>query len=122
MRLGVVLVLLMAVGCRAPYSSDVADWTVLPETFPAVGTSEAVLNIWFDNRGYAPGPKVHQAEASLRRRPGDPLVYAVASEKRWWHTRARSVRDFCVTTRTIYYRLDAAGTLLQAVQTHRSQC
>jgi len=122
MRLLLAVILLAAAGCRAPYSSDLADLTVLPETFPPVGTPAPALATWFDNRGYAPGPRVHAAEASLRRRPGDPLVYATEADKRWWLTRIRSVRDLCVTTRTIYYRLDAAGGLLQAVQNHRSQC
>lgn len=122
MRVVFVLMVVIVAGCRAPYSSEVADWTVLPETFPPTGTPAAVLDTWFNNRGYAPGPKVHQAEANLRRRPGDPLVYARQAEKDWWATRSRSVRDLCVTTRTIYYKLDPSGALMQAIQTHRSQC
>lgn len=122
MRAALIAATFLLMSCRAPYMSDLADMTVLPETFPPVGTPAAVLDTWFNNRDYAPGPRVHQAEASLRRRPGDPLVYAHAAHKMWWHTRSRTVRDVCVTERTIYYRLDASGGLLQAVQNHRSQC
>lgn len=122
-KLMFLLALLAATaGCRAPYMSDYADMTVMSETFPPVGTPVAALNAWFDDRGYAPGPQVYQAEASLRRRPGDPLVYARQIDKSWWLTRARSVQDLCVTERTIYYRLDAQGQLVHAIQNHRSQC
>ena len=122
MRVLFAFVLVALAGCRAPYTSDLADLTVWPEDFPPVGTEVAALEMWFHEHDYAPGPKVYAAEASLRRRPGTPLVYALEADKRWWLTRSRSVRDFCVTTKTIYYRLGPDGGLLQAVQNHRSQC
>lgn len=109
-------------GCRAPYGSDLADLTVWPDGMPEAGTSVATLDAWFRAEGYAPGPKVHQSVASLTRRPGDPLPYSHASEKLWWLTQSRSVRDFCVTTRTVFYRLTEGGVLDQAIQSHRSQC
>lgn len=122
MRVLLIVAVMLVASCRAPYMSDLADMTVLPETFPPVGTPSVALDTWFNNRDYAPGPRVHQAEASLRRRPGDPLVYAVQADKMWWYTRSRSVRDVCVTERVIYYRLDASSNLIQAIQNHRSQC
>lgn len=109
-------------GCRVPYSSDIADLTVWPDGLPKAGTSMADLDRWFIEEGYAPGPKVHQSVASLMRRPGDPLAYSHAREKLWWHTQTRSVRDFCVTTRTVFYRFSDDGALDQAIQSHRSQC
>ncbi len=122
MRLLLILSVLALGACRVPYMSDWADMTVRPEQFPAVGTPAEVLDGWFAEKGYAPGPTVYQAEAQLRRRPGDPPTYARAEDKRWWLTRHRTVRDFCVTKRTIYYRLDPGGALVQAIQSHRSQC
>jgi len=108
--------------CRMPYMADYADMTVRPEKFPPVGTAVPALTAWFDAHGYVPGPKILQSEAELRRRPGDPLVYARPTDRVWWRTEGRTVRDLCVTERTIYYRLGASGHLTQAVRTHRSQC
>ena len=116
-----VLVVALA-GCRVPYSSDIADLTVWPDGLPSAGTSMDELERWFMEEGYAPGPKVHQSVASLMRRPGDPLAYSHIQEKLWWHTQTRSVRDFCVTTRTVFYRVSDDGALDQAIQSHRSQC
>jgi len=123
MRRAVLLaVVLLSAACRMRYMADLADMTVLPEDFPPAGTPLAVLQDWLDAQGYAPGPKVLQAEGELRRRPGDPLVYALQADRVCWLTRTRSVTDLCVTTRVIYYRLDSRENLLQAVRTHRSQC
>ncbi len=108
--------------CRMPYMADYADMTVMAEDFPPAGTSRAALQDWFDENGYAPGPRVLQAEGELRRRRGEPLVYALQSDRRWWLTETRSVTDLCVTTRVVYYRVDPRGNLLQAVRTHSSQC
>lgn len=122
MRLFLLVTLVMLGACRVPYMSDWADMTVRPEAFPPVGTAPAALDAWFAAHGYAPGPTVRQSEAELRRRPGDPLVYARAEDKLWWLTQHRTQRDFCVTRRVIYYRLDPGGALVQAIQSHRSQC
>ncbi|MEM9139558.1 MAG: hypothetical protein AAGB15_06970 [Pseudomonadota bacterium] len=122
MRFLLVAALVLMAACRVPYSHDLADMTVWPEDFPQAGTSGTDLDIWFIDQGYAPGPDVHQARAALMRRPGDPLAYALAREKLWWRTQSRSTRDFCITTRTIFYRLSPEGTLAEAVQTHRSNC
>lgn len=122
MRAMVFVVIAALAACRVPYGSDLADMTVWPDGMPEAGTSGAVLEKWFRAEGYAPGPDVHQSVASLSRRPGDPLAYSHASEKLWWKTQSRSVRDFCVTTRTVFYRLTDDGVLDQAIQSHRSQC
>lgn len=122
MRLVLVLAAFALAACRVPYTHEIADLTVWPEEFPQAGTSSSDLNNWFVAQGYAPGPNVLQARAALMRRPGDPLIYARASEKTWWLTQSRSVRDFCITTRTIFYKLGPDKTLAEAVQTHRSQC
>lgn len=119
MFLGIAVIL---AACRVPYGSDLADLTVWPDGMPEAGTSASVLENWFRAEGYAPGPNVHQSVASLTRRPGDPLPYSHASEKLWWKTQSRSVRDFCVTTRTVFYRVTIDGALDQAIQSHRSQC
>lgn len=119
MFLGIAVIL---AACRVPYGSDLADLTVWPDGMPEAGTSASVLENWFLAEGYAPGPNVHQSVASLTRRPGDPLPYSHASEKLWWKTQSRSVRDFCVTTRTVFYRVTIDGALDQAIQSHRSQC
>ena len=108
--------------CRVPYGSELADMTVWPDGMPEAGTSKQALDTWFRAEGYAPGPDVHQSVASLTRRPGDPLPYSLAREKLWWHTQSRSVRDLCITTRTVFYRLAQDGSLDQAIQSHRSQC
>ena len=122
MRSVLVAILFVLGACRMPYMSDLADMTVIPEKFPPLGTNVAELDIWFERHGYAPGPRGYQAEASLRRRPGDPLVYALDADKMWWYTRSQSVRDLCVTQKTVYFRLDNAGSLVHAIQNHRSQC
>jgi len=108
--------------CRMPYMADYADMTVRAEDFLPTGTSRATLQDWFDDHGYSPGPRVLQAEGELRRRRGDPLVYARQSDRHWWLTEQRSVRDLCVTTRVIYFRFDPQDRLLQAIRTHSSQC
>lgn len=117
-----IVVVTALAGCRTIYSSELADMTVWPDDLPAAGTSSEVLKRWFVAEGYAPGPDVHQSVASLMRRPGDPLPYTHAKEKLWWHTQSRSVRDFCITTRTIFYRMGDNGSLDQAIQSHRSSC
>ncbi|MEM7059366.1 MAG: hypothetical protein AAF557_17415 [Pseudomonadota bacterium] len=123
MRVLLLVVLAVTVsGCRVPYGSDLADLTVWPDGMPEAGTSGADLDTWFRAEGYVPGPDVHQSVASLARRPGDPLPYSLASEKLWWQTQSRSIRNFCVTTRTVYYRMTDDGALDQAIQSHRSQC
>lgn len=121
MRLILIAMLCLA-GCRAPYMSDYADWTTGPDDLPAIGTKVADLDAWFRQANYAPGPRVHQSEAELRRRPGDPLAYSLAADKRWWLSQSRTVRDLCVTQKTIYYRLDDGGALMHAIQAKRSQC
>ena len=123
MRFTCILLAVLAVaGCRVPYSSDIADMTVMSDGLPPAGTPGPALSAWFQEQGYAPGPRVHQSVASLMRRPGDALVYAQAQDKQWWLTQSRSVRDFCVTTRTVFYRLSPDGALEQAIQNHRSTC
>ena len=109
-------------GCRAPYMADYAAMTVLPEDLPRPGIDVPALEAWFQQHGYAPGPKVLQAEGELRRRPGDPLIYAQPGDREWWLTQQRTVKDLCVTQRTIYYRLAADGRLSRAIGTHRSYC
>ncbi len=118
-----ILSLILVLGaCRAPYMSDIADLTVMPDDLPPTGTPEAALNIWFDDNRYAPGPRVWQAEAELRRLPGAPLAYATEKDRSWWLSRARTVRDFCVTQKYIYYKLDDNGALTRAIMSARSQC
>ena len=121
MRLVLIVVALLG-ACRMPYMADLADMTVMQESFPPAGTSSAGLEAWFAKQGYTAGPRVYQAAAELSRRPGDPLVYAQPHQRRWWLTQQRSVRDLCVTRRVIYYRLDAEQKLMHAIRTHRSQC
>lgn len=109
-------------GCRVPYMADYADMTTFADPLPPAGTPSSELWDWFVENGYVQGPRVRQSMAELRRAPGDPLVYAVAADRRWWLTQQRTVRDLCVTQKVVYYRLDAAGNLMEAVQNHRSAC
>lgn len=109
-------------GCRAPYMADYANAIVQPDDLPSPGIDRAAVTVWFEERGYAPGPKVLQAEAELLRRPGDPLIYAAPGDRLWWLTAHRTVHHACVTTRTIYYRFDPNGHLARAIYNHRSQC
>ena len=122
MRIVLLLTLLAAVACRPIYGRDVANLTAFPENLPAVGTSIDQLDIWFDKLGYAPGPDVFQSEGELRRQSGAPLVYALEADKSWWRMRARTIQDFCVTQKFIYYQLDAEQKLERAVQNRRSVC
>jgi hypothetical protein len=116
------LVVAALAGCRAPYVADYAAMTVLPEELPAPGTTPTALEDWFAEQSYAPGPRVLQSEGELLRRPGDPLIYAQPGDREWWLTQHRTVRDFCVTRRTVYYRLAPDGRLERAIGTHRSYC
>lgn len=122
MRIVMILMLLATVACRPIYGRDVANLTAFPEHLPAIGTSTSDLEVWFDNRGYAPGPSVFQSEGELRRQPGSPLVYALEADRLWWHTRVRTVQDYCVTQKFIYFQVDADGGLSQAIQNKRSVC
>ena len=120
-----ILILTAAVavaGCRGPYMSEYADAIVMADDLPAPGITTADLTTWFEERGYIPGAKVLQAEAELRRRPGDPLVYSLPDERRWWLTAHRTVKHACVTKRTIYYRLTTDGVLARAIYRHGSVC
>ena len=108
--------------CRVPYSSELADLTVAPFEIPPYGTPKAELVLWFDKNRFAPGPDVFQAESELRRLPGAPLAYALEKDRSWWLSRAQTVRDFCVTQKFVYYKLDPEGRLARAILTSRSQC
>ena len=109
-------------GCRAPYMAEVSDMVVQPDDLPTPGMTEPELVAWFEERGYVPGPRVRQSEAELRRRVGDPLVYAQPGDQRWWLTVHRTVRHACVTKRSIYYSVTPDGRLERAIYNHRSQC
>ncbi len=123
MRLCFGLILLVLVtGCRAPYSSEYADMAISHDELPPIGTTSEALATWFNQQGYVPGTTVVQATAELTRRPGEPLVYALPADKQRWLTQHRTVRHVCFTTKTVYYRVDAQGALLQAIPTKRSQC
>ena len=122
MRLALFLALMAMTACRVPYTADLADLTVWPDEMPPAGTSAEALDAWFHEEDYAPGPRVWQAEAELRRRPGAPLTYTLEKDRLWWLTRTQVVRDFCVTQKTIYYRVDGNGALDRAIQSHRSAC
>ena len=118
MLLGIVLV----AACRAPYSSEVADLTVIPFDIPPYGTPNSELVAWFDENRFAPGPDVYQAESELRRLPSEPLAYALEKDRSWWLSRTQYVRDFCVTQKQVYYKLDDQDRLARAIMTSRSQC
>ena len=122
MRLVLLLAVLLGSGCRAPYMSELADLTVRPFEIPPYGTSAQELHAWFDENRFAPGVRVLQAESELRRLPGSPLVYALEAERTWWLTRMQTVRDFCVTQKIVYYKLDQNEALSRAIMTSRSQC
>ncbi len=122
MRLAILAVAVLLGACRAPYMSDVADLTVLPYEIPPYGTPAPVLAAWFDENRFAPGPRVYQAEAELRRVPGAPLAYALDADRSWWLTRTQIVRDFCMTQKIVYYKLDGNEALSRAILTNRSQC
>ena len=122
MRIVLLLTLLAVVACRPIYGRDVANFTAFPEELPAVGTSIADLETWFDKLGYAPGPDVYQTESELRRQPGAPLVYATQHDKSWWLMRVRTVQDYCVTQKFIYFKLNAEQKLQRAIQNVRSVC
>ena len=89
---------------------------------PQPGIAHHTLVAWFEERGYIPGPKVLQAEAELRRRRRDPLVYSQPGDREWWLTAHRTVQHVCVTRHVIYYRLDGGGALDRAIHAHRNQC
>lgn len=122
MRILVLLTLMACVACRPMYARDIAKLTAFPEELPAVGTSASDLDAWFDKLGYAPSADVWQSESELRRQTGDPLVYAIEQDKTWWKARARTVQDFCITQKFIYYRLDTERRLERAIQNRRSVC
>lgn len=123
MRIALIALTVLALaGCRVPYTADIANFGAFPEPVPPAGTPVVDLEQWFIKRGYGPGPRVLQSEAELRRSPGDPLVYALEAERQWWLTQHRTIRDFCVTRKTIYYQIDGAGALQRAVQGRMSQC
>jgi hypothetical protein len=122
MRIVLLLALLAIAACRPIYGRDVANLTAFPEDLPAVGTSAAMLDEWFDKLGYAPGPHVFQSESELRRQPGAPLVYALETDRSWWLMRARTTQDFCTTQKFIYYKLDHERKLQRAIQNKRSVC
>lgn len=122
MRALVIAILLLTGACRAPYMSEWADLTVIPFEIPPYGTPEAELNLWFDQNMFAPGARIYQAEAELRRLPGAPLVYALEKDRRWWLSRLQTVRDLCVTQKIVYYMLDENQALSRAILTSRSQC
>lgn len=123
MRVLVFVVLVFAIAaCRPPRTADYANLLAQPDMLPPAGTSAEVLTAWFDQHGYAPGPRVLQSTAELQRREGDPLVYALESERTWWLTRHRTTHHLCVTRREIYYRVDGDGHLSQAIQKNRSEC
>ncbi len=119
--LGLVAAIALA-GCRAPYLSEYSDAIVQSDDLPEPGLGAAALTAWFEERGYVAGPRVLQAEAELRRRPGDPLVYSLPAERRWWLTAHRTIKHVCVTRRTIYYRVAVSGDLVRAIYNHGSRC
>lgn len=123
MRLSILIAAVMLLGaCRTMYMADIADLATTPDELPEPGISRSALTTWFDDRGYIPGPRVFQAESELRRRPGDPLVYAQPGDRVWWSTAYRTVQHACVTKRVIYYRVAADGQLSRAIRSHRNQC
>lgn len=122
MRFILFITLLAFVACRPIYGRDVGNFTAFPEKLPGIGTSAEELNGWFDKRGYAPGPDVYQSEAELRRQPGAPITYTNESDRSWWLTRNRTIQDYCVTQKFIYFKLDAARKLVRAIQNKRSVC
>ena len=122
MRILIFVGLMALAACRAPYSSEIADLTVVPFDIPPYGTTKTELVTWFDENRFAPGPDVYQAESELRRLPGEPLAYALEADRSWWLTRTQYVRDFCVTQKQVYYKLDAQDRLARAIMTSRSQC
>lgn len=118
-----LLMICIAVGaCRAPYMNEIANLTVVPFEIPPYGTPKEELVAWFDKHRFAPGPDIYQAESELRRLPGAPLAYALDRDRSWWLSRAQTVRDFCVTQKYVYYKLDAENRLARAILTTRSQC
>lgn len=108
--------------CRTMYMADYADLATIPDDLPQPGMSQTALTAWFEDRGYIPGSRVFQAESELRRRPGDPLVYAQPGERVWWMTAHRTVQHACVTKHVIYYRVAPDGQLSRAIRSHRNQC
>ncbi len=122
MRIVLLLTLLAVVACRPIYGRDVANFTAFPEKLPDIGTPADMLEEWFDKLGYAPGPDVFQSEGELRRQPGAPLAYALEADRSWWLMRARTIQDYCVTQKFIYYKLDPERKLLRAIQNKRSVC
>lgn len=122
MRATLLVVVALLGACRAPYMNEIADLTVIPFEIPPYGTPMAELDLWFDANRFAPGPKVWQAETELRRLPGAPLAYASENDRTWWLSRTQTVRDFCVTQKLVYYKLDAERRLARAILTSRSQC
>ena len=122
MRSLIVLALLACAGCRAPYMHEIADMTVREYQIPPYGTPAGELNAWFDANGFAPGARILQSESELRRPPGAPLVYALEADRTWWLSRMQTVRDFCVTQKIVYYKLDTEKKLSHAILTSRSQC
>lgn len=122
MRPILLLLLVATMACRPIYGRDVANFTAFPEKLPSVGTPIPELEVWFDKRGYAPGADVYQSEAELRRQPGAPITYTMDSDRSWWLMRARTVQDYCVTQKFIYFKLDGSQKLLRAIQNKRSVC
>lgn len=122
MRYILLFVALALSACRSPYMSEIADMTVYPFEIPEYGTEEEALNTWFDANRFSPGPKVWQAETELRRLPGAALVYASEADRSWWMSRSQTVRDFCVTEKYVYYKLDGEKRLSRAILTSRSWC
>lgn len=122
MRAILLLCLVVATACRPIYGRDVANFTAFPEKLPAIGTPLSELEVWFDKLGYAPGPDVFQAEGELRNPPNGPQLYLLDEDRSWWRSRVRTVQDYCVTQKFIYYKLDDAETLRRAIQNKRSVC
>lgn len=122
MRSLVLICVFLLGACRAPYLHELADLTARPDELPPPGTPEAELNQWFDENSYAPGPKVWESEGDLRRLPGTLNSYVLEGDRSWWLTRSRTVRDFCVTQKYIYYKMDDNGALARAILNARSQC
>lgn len=122
MRLILLLTLVAFAACRPIYSRDVSNFTAFPEMIPEVGTPVADLEMWFHKRGFVAGPDVFQSEAELVRMQGSPPVYSVEADRSWWFSRVRAVQDYCVTQKFIYYKLDEAQRLSQAIQNSRSSC
>ena len=117
-----LLLCLPLMACVLPRPSAINDMLVVDPDLPPPGTKGEVLQNWFADEGYVPGPKVRQSRAELLRRPGDPLVYATEAERRWWLSQQQTSHDLCVTAKYVYYRVQPDGTLIDAIPAVRSTC